>query len=275
MGKFLFFDVDGTLISPTTGHIPQSAVNAINKAKDNGHKCFICTGRSYHLAIAYQQEVYIPGVVFCNGGGIASEGSIKYTQNIRRDTMYHLMDMVNWLGGEFRLLTKDRIYLNEKAYINDAKRWENTFGLPSKQLYENMGVSFMSEYKGEPVQKMDVCFSSGLIADVFFSRVPEDICLVKDGGYFTGMGNLAGELTAAGVTKATGVQTVLDMYGADLCDSYVFGDSCNDISMLKMCPNSTAMGNGSEEVKKAAAFVTTHCDDDVIANAMKHFGLIG
>lgn len=54
MGKFLFFDVDGTLISPTTGHIPQSAVNAINKAKDNGHKCFICTGRSYHLAIAYQ-----------------------------------------------------------------------------------------------------------------------------------------------------------------------------------------------------------------------------
>ena len=137
-----------------------------------------------------------------------------------------------------------------------------------------MGVSFMSEYKGEPVQKMDVCFSSGLIADVFFSRVPEDICLVKDGGYFTGMGNLAGELTAAGVTKATGVQTVLDMYDADLSDSYVFGDSCNDISMLRMCPNSTAMGNGSEEVKKAAAYVTGHCDDDGIANALKHFGLI-
>ena len=56
MSKYLFFDMDGTLISPSTRHIPQSAVYGINKAMEAGHKCFICTGRSIHLAQKFTRE---------------------------------------------------------------------------------------------------------------------------------------------------------------------------------------------------------------------------
>jgi hydroxymethylpyrimidine pyrophosphatase-like HAD family hydrolase len=34
------------------------------------------------------------------------------------------------------------------------------------------------------------------------------------------------------------------------------------------------MGNALDEVKEVADFVTTDVDDDGIANALKHFGLI-
>ena len=37
MSKFLFFDMDGTLISPSTRHIPESAVKGIAKAMEAGH----------------------------------------------------------------------------------------------------------------------------------------------------------------------------------------------------------------------------------------------
>ena len=42
----LFFDIDGTLLSEITKEIPHSAINALKKAKENGHLLFINTGRT-------------------------------------------------------------------------------------------------------------------------------------------------------------------------------------------------------------------------------------
>ena len=43
--KLLFFDIDGTLLSEKTHTVPQSAKEALKKAKENGHLIFINTGR--------------------------------------------------------------------------------------------------------------------------------------------------------------------------------------------------------------------------------------
>ena len=42
----LFFDIDGTILSETTHEIPESALVALRKAQENGHKTFINTGRT-------------------------------------------------------------------------------------------------------------------------------------------------------------------------------------------------------------------------------------
>ena len=43
----LFFDIDGTILSEITKEIPESALEALNQAKKNGHKMYINTGRTY------------------------------------------------------------------------------------------------------------------------------------------------------------------------------------------------------------------------------------
>ena len=43
--KALFFDVDGTLLSEITGQIPESALKAVQKAREKGHLAFINSGR--------------------------------------------------------------------------------------------------------------------------------------------------------------------------------------------------------------------------------------
>ena len=53
-----------------------------------------------------------------------------------------------------------------------------------------------------------------------------------------------------------------------------FGDGGNDISMLQHAGLGVAMGNAKEEVKQKADYVTTSVDEDGIANALKHFGII-
>ena len=44
--KLVFFDIDGTLVDGPTHQIPQSAVEAIRKLRENGHLAFINTGRT-------------------------------------------------------------------------------------------------------------------------------------------------------------------------------------------------------------------------------------
>ena len=43
--KALFFDIDGTLVSFQTHRIPQSTVDALERAKKNGVKVYISTGQ--------------------------------------------------------------------------------------------------------------------------------------------------------------------------------------------------------------------------------------
>ena len=42
--KYLFLDIDGTLVG-FDGVMPSSALEALKKAHENGHKLVICTGR--------------------------------------------------------------------------------------------------------------------------------------------------------------------------------------------------------------------------------------
>lgn len=47
--RLIFLDIDGTLIEPGRMEPPASAVEAVEKARANGHKVFLCTGRNYKM----------------------------------------------------------------------------------------------------------------------------------------------------------------------------------------------------------------------------------
>ena len=47
--KLLFLDIDGTLTAPGSNVPPESALRAIRRAQENGHKVFLCTGRNYDM----------------------------------------------------------------------------------------------------------------------------------------------------------------------------------------------------------------------------------
>lgn len=273
--KFLFFDMDGTLISPKTRTIPQSAINGIKQAMANGHRCFICTGRSYMMAREYFDVLEFPGIVFCNGAGIAYDGKILETRDLHPSTVQRLIDVCEALNGGFGLLTAKYAYQNEV----ERNRMEKNFfhrhsDLTIEAFREKRAMKHFDEYQQEPVQKIDISFQSELTADVFFSKVPEQLQTIRAGGYYASMGRTGGEITASGVTKGLGIQRVLDMFSSSVENAYGFGDSANDLEMMKVCGTGIAMGNGSEACKQMANYVTDDTDHDGIYNALKHFELI-
>ena len=61
--KLVFFDIDGTLIDGPTHQIPQSAVEAIRKLRENGHLAFINTGRTLVSIEPRIREIGFDGLV--------------------------------------------------------------------------------------------------------------------------------------------------------------------------------------------------------------------
>lgn len=61
--KIVFFDIDGTLVDGPTHQIPQSAVEAIRKLRENGHLAFINTGRTLVSIEPRIREIGFDGLV--------------------------------------------------------------------------------------------------------------------------------------------------------------------------------------------------------------------
>ncbi|MBQ4252973.1 MAG: HAD hydrolase family protein, partial [Erysipelotrichaceae bacterium] len=64
--KTLFIDVDGTLVGYSNG-IPASAVKAIRAARINGHRVYICTGRSEAEVYPDIWAIGLDGMIGGNG----------------------------------------------------------------------------------------------------------------------------------------------------------------------------------------------------------------
>jgi HAD superfamily hydrolase (TIGR01484 family) len=76
------------------------------------------------------------------------------------------------------------------------------------------------------------------------------------------------EVTKGGVTKASGLIHVCEHYEISPENVIVFGDSGNDVPMMRIAGYAVAMGNAFPDVKLAADEVTESIHDDGVAVAI-------
>jgi HAD superfamily hydrolase (TIGR01484 family) len=79
MQKIFFFDIDNTLLDPTTNAVPASAIQAIARLKAAGHTVAIATGRSWGHAQAVIERV-APAYSITQNGARNFKGSMALHQ---------------------------------------------------------------------------------------------------------------------------------------------------------------------------------------------------
>lgn len=76
------------------------------------------------------------------------------------------------------------------------------------------------------------------------------------------------------ISKTYAIDCLLEYLGADVSDTIAFGDATIDIPMLEYCGIGVAMGNGSDEVKAVADYITDNVEDDGLYKAFIKLELI-
>ena len=82
------------------------------------------------------------------------------------------------------------------------------------------------------------------------------------------------DIISADQSKLKGIAHLGEVFGFELSEVMAFGDSENDLEMLSGVGIGVAMGNGEDELKDQATHVTDTNNQNGIAKALSHYGLI-
>ncbi len=258
----IFFDIDGTLWN-YKNEIPESAKTAIRKARSNGHKCFLNTGRS--RAFVYNEELLgigFDGIVTACGTMIEYNGNTIYNRLIPSDEAVLTVETVRKYGFKAILEGPVHLYMERTDFEGD--------------MY---GEKVLREM-GENLRGIDECWGKWEIEKLScateVSEQARQNCFNELSHLYDYMihNEFVVEMVPRGFNKGTGIEKVCELIGEDLKNTMAFGDSINDKEMLLTANCGIAMGNSRGETRDYADYVTSSLEEDGIYNALKHFELI-
>ena len=253
MKKIIFIDVDGTLVD-YEGHLPESAVKAIRQARNNGHRVYICTGRSKAEVYPNLWDIGLDGMIGGNGSYVEDHGHVVLHQLITADQCRRIVD---WLHSR-----KLEFYL------------ESNNGLFASEQFAQKAQPVMVEYSR---RKGKADADSTTVASAFPDMIYDGELYRDDLNKVSYILNSYQDFLD---TKeqfpdmANAIEALLKHLGADREDTMAFGDAKIDIPMLEYCNVGIAMGSGGPEIKEMADYITDGVDEDGLYNAFVKFGLI-
>ncbi len=254
--KAVFFDVDGTLLSHKTESVPKSTVDALAELRKKGILTIVCTGRDIgELAKLPVIDIPFDGYLTLNGN-LCLDGERKmFAGNpINPEEVEILVRIFRSEKIPFVVIGEENRYIN---YVDDV--------VIDTQLSTKGTIPDIGQYHGEKIYQ---CIA--FVADkerLMLEKLLDD-CII------TSWNKTGIDIISKHGGKAAGIQKFMDHYYISQSETMAFGDGENDIPMIRFAGIGVAMGNGIENLKKAADYVTTDIDDDGIANAIRHYGLI-
>lgn len=259
--KALFFDIDGTLVSFETHKVPQSTVDALQKAKEKGHLIFISTGRPYVIInnlTQLQEKGLIDGYITMNGAYCFVGDDVLYKSCIPENEVRKMAEIAERAGYASIFVSEHTMTVcnpDEEVrkifydFLHINKLPETTFKeLDPSNIYQ------MTIFFKEDVEK---AISKELPSCEFNRWYPTFV-----------------DLTAKGNNKAHGVRILSEHCGVPIEDTVAFGDGGNDVSMLEEAGIGVAMGNASDDVKRKSDYVTDTVDNDGILKALENLHII-
>lgn len=259
--KVLFFDVDGTLLDSKVGipHIPETVKEEIKRLQGLGHKLFISSGRPRAMLNQEILDTGFDGYVLANGAYVEIDGQSIYEDRMDATLAVKTMEMLEKLDCGYMIETARNVYIDNQ----------------NNDLYDFFEAAGFTKLFKTEFDKYDVINRALKIeANVTDENREKVIDYIKNHfGYVVnyddhGSEN-AFELYSPTISKAVGIQKVLEHYGLSKEDSYAFGDGVNDIEMIEFCKVGVAMGNAVDSLKAVADIVCESIENDGLTKILK------
>ena len=269
---FVFFDIDGTLLDNETQTVPDSTITSIERLRENGHQCFICTGRCKDIWPKEILDIGFDGVVGGCGTHIYYHGEELLHVTLPDELQREIADDLVRFHIDGVLEGSAHSYFHREPWMPEVVGFFKE-PRPVAMRGETYSPEFEAgkvEFLDSPVldfDKMALWFDeTGDMAG--FKKKYEDRFdfIERDPTFY--------EIVPKGYSKATGIRFVCEHLGVPLSRTMSFGDSTNDLPMLGITHISVAMGDGNPDIFPKVDYVTGAVMEDGIFTALAHYGLI-
>ena len=262
--KLIAVDLDGTLVRSDQS-ISQRTIDALIRVQEMGVKVVIASGRptygTAHVADTLRLGNFGGYVMSYNGGEIYDWGmkSRLYAHTMNKNIIPYLyiyakehgLPIMTYIGKEVISEVKENDYIR--------------YSMMRNRMTIRQVDDFVATAQGAGIVK---CIIVGDPAVLPALETELQDTLKEKAGVFRSEPFFL-EIVPKDINKAKGLQMLLNKTGVKRKEVIAFGDGYNDLSMIEFAGMSVAMGNGIEEIKNAADFVTRSNNDDGIVYALE------
>lgn len=268
---YIFVDFDHTLYDHNKKTIHKEDMDALIQAKEKGHTLFLSTGRPY---IYLSNDVFKGGIFSCGAKVTIKEKTI-FLKTFDPDEVKLLVESLLSMKIDFTVDSDTQRFLTPFAMEIFNKRCQ------SNEL-EDCEFNLFKEQKrtSHPIEQID--YNSVLkislyakdydVVKEFVNQLPSKYRTILNPNKKDNF--IGGEIAFSTINKSTGLNKILDYYNNPNVQTIAIGDSKNDIEILQEANIGVCMGNGNDQAKQAADFITKSIDSHGVAYALKALHLI-
>ncbi len=264
MYKLVALDMDGTLLKEDKT-ISKENLEAIKRAKENGIKVVLATGRPTKGI-----EKYLKQLNLLNDGDYAVAFNGAVVQNTKTGEII-AKNFMNLNDLEYLYTLSKKLDVNIHALtpsscitpkLNKYSELEATInGIPLEI------VDFDNINKDTTIVKVMFIDDESILNKVI-ENLPDDIndryTIVRSAPFFL-------EFINKKVNKGFGVEVLAKNLGINQEEVICMGDAGNDIHMIKYAGLGVAMGNAFPELKEIANYITKTNEEHGVAHVINKF----
>jgi Cof subfamily protein (haloacid dehalogenase superfamily) len=256
-------DIDGTLLDPME-QVTERTARVVAKVIASGTPFLLVSGRPPRWIPSISQAVGVTGLAVCaNGAMLYDIGEDRVISAHGLDPV-QLNDVAHALDHAIpgmRLATErpapasdeHEQFLAETDYLSPWGDGRN-FSVPRAEVLGRTSVKLLVRHPGMTSEEMAAAARAVL----------DDSVTVT---FSTSEGLI--EISAPGVTKATGLAEAAELLSVSAQDAIAFGDMPNDIEMLQWAGHGVAMANGHESVLAVADEIAAPNSEDGLAQVLE------
>ena len=267
----IFLDVDGTYASH--GDVPDAHVEAVRRVRAHGHRVLLCTGRARSGVSERLLEAGFDGLV-CGAGAYAElDGEVLRDETLPRPLADRAIDVLLAHDALMIVEATEALYvLPDAAALMDRRAPAPGSGGTQAAVWEDLMAArrIVDDLHGLDYAKVVTMSASADLQDIA-TEIGDEVAAVETS--IKDLGRGAGELYLAHITKAVGIQAVLDRLDMTAADAVGAGDGPNDLEMLAMVGTAIGIEGGHPGALAEADIVVPGPEHAGLAQAFARLGL--
>ena len=253
MVKLVATDIDGTFLRSDDTFDAERFKKILSRMKELDCNFVVASGNYYYklrkMFADYGDEI---SFVSDNGAYVELRGELIFTADIPKATVAYVAEVCKNFPDISVFLCGVKSAYTQRGLVKQKDFDFITAHMPGLHLVENfkdVDDQFLKMCVMVENEKIDDCYK-------FLRANLQDKLSVITSGFCTI------DLILPGCHKASGIKKIAERLKISPAECVAFGDSENDIEMLKYCGQSYAMKNAADIVKAAAKNICPPNDED-------------